>query len=444
MTTTSTDHRAGHPRHHPSGDPSAAGSGPGSADGVASADGEVIGLDEARQLVRSLALSDQPVGTVGLEVEGHTVVRDDVAAAPPFDVLAAVAARHAVLPRGGCTTLEPGGQLEVSSAPHPDVATALDAMEQDTAVVRAALAEEGLGWVLLGADPLRPPRRVNPGERYAAMESWFSAAPETHVPGATMMCSTAALQLNLQAGPSDEWAARVHRAQGLAPLLTALSGSSSFLAGRDTGWHSARQRAWAGLGALRAGPLPERPDPAGAWAERALEAEVVLVPTPGGGLVAADERRSLREWLTAPGSWPPATVADVRRQLTTLFPPVRLRGWLELRCLDVLPPRWWPAVAAAATAWMDEEPLHPVVDAVVARTADRTHAAARDGLADPVLREAATTCLRAVADLVPEPVRETVAELADLAADGRSPGTLVTDELRRRGPAAVLEEMSHA
>ena len=49
-----------------------------------------------------------------------------------------------------------------------------------------------------------------------------------------------------------------------------------------------------------------------------------------------------------------------------------------------------------------------------------------------------------MAHLVPEPVRDTVAELAELAADGRSPGTLVTDELRRRGPAAVLEEMSHA
>ena len=440
MTTTSTDDRADHPWRRPPGDRP-----PGHRPSTGpDPDTAVVGLDDARELVRSLALADQPVGTVGLEVEGHTVVRDDVTAPSPYEVLAEVAARHAVLPRGGRTTLEPGGQLEVSSAPQPDVATALDAMEQDTAVVRAALADEGLGWVLLGADPLRPARRVNPGERYAAMESWFSAASATRGPGATMMCSTAALQVNLQAGPPDEWSARVGRAQGLAPLLTALSGSSSFLAGRDTGWHSARQRAWAGLGELRSGPLPDPVDPAAAWAERALAAEVVLVPTPEGGLAAADDRRSLREWLTAPGHWPPATVADVRRQLTTLFPPVRLRGWLELRCLDVLPARWWPAVAAATTAWMDEDSLHPVVDDAVARTADRSQAAARDGLTDPALRAAATTCLRAVVDLVPEPVRDAVAELATLAADGRSPGTLVTDDLRRRGPAVVLEEMSHA
>ncbi|KRE52846.1 glutamate-cysteine ligase family protein [Phycicoccus sp. Soil748] len=407
-------------------------------------DDAVVSLHEARELVRSLALHDQPVGTVGLEVEGHTVVRRDVTASPPYDVLLEVATRHALLPRGGRVTLEPGGQLEVSSAPHPDLATALDAMEQDTAVVRAALAQQGLGWVLLGADPVRPPRRVNPGERYAAMEAWFSAAAATQGHGATMMCSTAALQVNLQAGSRDQWSARVGRAQGLAPLLTALSGSSTFLEGRDTGWHSARQRAWSGLGELRAGRLPHLADPVEAWAERALEAEVVLVPAAPGGVAAADERRSLRQWITAPRHWPPATAGDVRRQLTTLFPPVRLRGWLELRCLDVLPSRWWPAVAALATVWMDDESLYPVVDEAAARTADRAQAAARSGLADPVLRAAATSCLRESAGAVPEQVRDAVAELADLASDGRSPGTLVTDDLRGRGPAVVMEEMAHA
>ena len=407
-------------------------------------DDVVVGLDEAHDLVRSLALSDRPVGTVGLEVEGHALVRHDVTAPPPYDVLLEVAARHAELPRGGRTTLEPGGQVEVSSAPHPDIATALAAMEEDTAVVRAALAREGLGWVLLGADPLRPPRRVHRGERYTAMERWFAASAGTRRHGATMMCSTAALQVNLEAGPVEQWSSRVRRAQGLAPLLTAVSGSSAFLEGRDTGWHSARQRAWAGLGELRAGPLTEATDPAGSWAARALETEVVLVPTPDGGLAAADERRSLRQWVTDPGGWPPATVADVHRQLTTLFPPVRLRGWLELRCLDVLPHRWWPAVAAVTTAWMDQPSLHATVDRAVDRTATLSAAAARDGLGDPVLRDVAHACLRAAAEVVPAAVQDTVVELAELAAEGRSPGTLVTDDLRRRGPATVMEELSHA
>lgn len=407
-------------------------------------------------MVEALALADLPVGTVGLEVEGHAVVWDDPTALPSFEVLSAVASWLADLPAGGRTTLEPGGQVEVSSAPHPDIDTALVAMAQDTALLREALAQHGLGWALLGSDPLRPPRRVNPAERYAAMERFFSASGDTRDHGATMMCSTAALQLNLQPGRPDQWADRVRRAQRLGPLLTALTGSSAFLAGRDTGWHSARQRAWAGLGELRAGPIDDS-DPARAWAQRALEAPVVLVPVgpDGAGVTAAgptaaagaDSRqpsRTLQEWLVDPGGWPVATAGDVRRQLSTLFPPVRLRGWLELRCLDSLPDRWWPAVAALATAWMDDVTVHPVVDPSIAETADRWHEAASVGLGDTALRRTATTLLGAALPVVPDRVRPAVEELAELAAAGRSPGSLIVDDLRRRGPAVVLEEMSRA
>ncbi|MEP6854600.1 MAG: glutamate-cysteine ligase family protein [Pedococcus sp.] len=402
-----------------------------------------ISLDEARSMVEALALDDLPVGTVGLEVEGHAVVWDDPSARPSFDVLSALAARLEALPCGGRTTLEPGGQVEVSSAPHPDIDSALVAMAQDTAHLRAALAQEGLGWALLGSDPLRPPQRINPAERYEAMERFFAASADTSDHGATMMCSTAALQVNLQPGRPGQWADRVRRAQRLGPLLTALSGTSAYLVGADTGWHSARQRAWTGLGDLRAGPIDDQ-DPSRAWAERALRAPVVLVPTNTAAAQVSQRSRSLQEWLTEPGGWPAPTVGDVRRQLSTLFPPVRLRGWLELRCLDSVPDRWWPALAALTTVWMDSEAIHPVVDEAVAATADRWHEAASDGLANASLRRAGTTCLEAALPLVPERVRPSVEELVELAASGRSPGSLIVDDLRTRGPAVVLEEMSRA
>ncbi|GAB3081013.1 glutamate-cysteine ligase family protein [Pedococcus soli] len=424
MSTTAARHSAS---RHPSGED----------------DSTPIGLEDARALIEGLALADLPVGTVGLEVEGHAVVWDDPTARPSFEVLSAVASRWAQLPAGGRTSLEPGGQVEVSSAPHPDIGTALVAMAQDTAHLRAALAAEGLGWALLGSDPLRPPQRLNPAQRYAAMERFFSASGRTRDHGATMMCSTAALQVNLQPGHPDQWSDRVRRAQRLGPLLTAISGSSAYLAGQDTGWHSARQRAWTGLGRLRAGPIDDR-DPARAWVERALEAPVVLAPPRATGVPDDRPAPSLRAWITDPGDWPAATAADVRRQLTTLFPPVRLRGWLELRCLDSLPDRWWPAVAALTTSWMDVEEIHPVVDRAVAATADRWHEAASDGLGDPALGRAAATCLEAALSVVPEGVRPAVEELTDLAVAGRSPGTLIVDDLRRRGPAVVLEEMSRA
>src|SRR5690349_8086762 len=112
----------------------------------------------------------------------------------------------------------------------------------------------------------RPPSR-----RWSRTPPW--CGPPWRTRGWVGCCSAPT-----RCGPRAQWSARVGRAQGLAPLLTALSGSSAFLAGRDTGWHSARQRAWSGLGELRAGRLPDLADPVEAWAERALDAEVVLVP----------------------------------------------------------------------------------------------------------------------------------------------------------------------
>jgi glutamate--cysteine ligase len=86
--------------------------------------------------------------------------------------------------------------------------------------------------------------------------------------------------------------------------------------------------------------------------------------------------------------------------LTTLFPPVRPRGWLEFRMIDALGDEWWPvAVAVAATLLDDAEAAD-----VAAR--GRAHsrcwiAAARDGLSDPALRTAADACFTAVLEALP-------------------------------------------
>ena len=78
-------------------------------------------------------------------------------------------------------------------------------MAADRTVLRQAFAQQGLGLVLLGADPLRPAQRVNPGARYRAMEQFFTAS-DTGAAGAAMMTSTASVQVNVDAGPRDQWA----------------------------------------------------------------------------------------------------------------------------------------------------------------------------------------------------------------------------------------------
>jgi glutamate--cysteine ligase len=341
-------------------------------------------------------------------------------------------------------SLEPGGQLEVSSACAPSAAAAIAATRADVAAVHAALAEQGLAWVLLGTDPIRPPRRVNPAPRYRAMRDWF-AAPYSGSDGThatTMMCSTAALQVNLDAGRPSHWRRRVDRAQRLAPVLTALTGSSAYLREVDTGWCSSRQRAWSALDPLTAGPLPAVDDPVREWTERALDAPVMLLPSPD-GLRAAPCRRPLREWLSNPAGWPAATAQDVRRHLTTLFPPVRLRGWLELRCMDSVPDAWWPAVLAAVVAWMDEPAIDESVEAALSVSPVALDVAAHLGVGDVRLHELLATLLTLALPHVPPEVAPELVALLELVSAGRTPGSVVAAAMRRRGPAAVVQELVH-
>ena len=404
-----------------------------------------LDLEAAARLITSAALTDHEVGGVGAEIEGHVFDRTDVRRPVDLAVLVALQEEWRCLPGGGRLSVEPGGQLEVSSACTAGAAAAVAATGADVAAVRGWLAERGLAWVLLGADPLRPPARVNPSARYAAMRDWFTGGHARSDPraAATMMCSTAALQVNLDAGRPDQWRSRVGRAQRLGPVLTALTGSSSHLHGADTGWCSARQQAWAGLDPWTSGPLPGVDEPAEEWTARALDAPVMLLEGPD-GLRAAPRRRTLRAWVTDPEDWPVATADDVRRHLTTLFPPVRLRGWLELRCMDSLPDVWWPAVVAAVVAWMDAPELESEVDAVLAGAGTASDTAARLGLGDPELRDRAEALLTLAVPLVPADVRPAVAALLALVRDGHTPGSLLAADMRRRGPAAVLEELVHA
>lgn len=396
----------------------------------------------AFEYVAAAALTPSTIGPVGLELEAHLVdlarpvervgwqrIQDLIAALPP-------------LPGDSAVTVEPGGAIELSGPPLPDVARAVTALRADRAVLGRVLAQRGLGMAALGTDPLRPPGRVNPGSRYAAMEQHF-AALGCGAPGSAMMTSTAALQVNLEAGPESGWQERVALAHRLGPVLVAVSACSPLLAGKETGWRSSRQRVWAHLDQARCGPLLGSGDPAHDWAGYALAAPVMLVHDEG-----SDEARpicdrvSLGSWLD--GSYDlghrPST-SEVDYHLTTLFPPVRLRGFLEIRYLDAAPEPWWPALAAITAILMDD----PVAAAVAAEATETTalledvwNRAARLGLADQQLHRAARTCLAAALDRCPEPLRTDVSALAELVERAECPGDGVLRTARSVGPAAAF------
>jgi glutamate--cysteine ligase len=422
---------------------------------TASGQAEPLSVDAAYERSRQAALVESEIGPVGLEIESHLVDFDSVGETVPWDRVGPMLDVLDAAPRKSKVSLEPGGQLELSGLPEPAIETAIDQLRHDMMGTRLALAELGLGMAYAGADPLRPSRRVNPRPRYQAMEQHF-AATGRGAHGAVMMNSTAAMQLNLQAGPQGKWAERVARAYRLGPTLVAISASSPWLHGRDTGWKSSRQRAWSGLDPRSCGPVPGcvapeaaaagKLDPASAWARYALAAPVSFVRTRGDQALAVRTPVPFERWASGAirlgGRLP--TAADLDVHLTTLFPPVRLRGYLELRYLDMTAPRWWPAIAAVATTLMDDPVAADQTTEATERTAPLWTAAAREGLSNTVLAESARECVAIAAERVPAELGSAVAELAELIDSGCGPGDLLAQRIADIGPRAAFEELAHA
>jgi glutamate--cysteine ligase len=416
---------------------------------------EPLSLDDAYARSHQAALAPSAIGPVGLEIESHLVDLDAVADRVSWDRVDSLPVALGIAAGRCAVTLEPGGQLELSGPPESDIVATVAELRRDGERAREALAELRLGVVHAGADPLRPPRRVNPRPRYRAMEQHY-AATGRGASAEVMMNSTAAMQVNLEAGPSGGWPERVARAHRLGPTLLAISASSPWLGGRDTGWKSARQRAWNGLDARACGPVPgcvaAKPtadaalDPATAWARFALAAPVAFVRIRDDEVAAVGAFVPFEKWASGAvrlgGRGP--TAADLDVHLTTLFPPVRLRGYLELRYLDMTDPRWWPAIAAVATTLMDD----PVAaDRAVEATEPAARLwteAARDGLDDAVLAESARRCLAIAAERVPAELAAAVADLAELVESGRCPGDLLAERIAEIGPQAAFEELTHA
>ena len=206
-------------------------------------DAEITSSAAAAQYIADGCLVDAPLGHVGLEMEAHCFDPVDPYRRPSWDEITEVREQLPALPGGSAVTVEPGGAIELSGPPEDGIVAAIGSMNNDQAVLRKAFADVGLGLVYLGADPLRVPRRVNPGARYVAMEDFFTSS-DSEAAGARMMTSTASIQVNLDAGPRAGWAARVRLAHALGPTMIAIAANSPMLGGEFPGWVSPRPRVW--------------------------------------------------------------------------------------------------------------------------------------------------------------------------------------------------------
>ena len=401
---------------------------------------------EVEALVRGICFKTGPPRTLGVEVEWLVhELRSPQLPVTPERLEAAYAALRTV-PLRSALTVEPGGQLELSSPPATSLMECIGTVSTDLDTARAVLREHDLGLVGIGNDPWHSPRRFLRQPRYDAMEACLDRAGPA---GRAMMCTSASVQVCLDAGYEEPGPLGHGRRWWLAHQLGAVlvaAFANSPLAGREpTGWLSTRQLLWMEIGPDRAGAPPLDGDPRVAWARHVVDAPVMCVRQDGGPW-DVPEGLSFREW-TRSGAPRPPTQEDLDYHLTTLFPPVRPRGHLELRMIDAQPGEdGWIVPLAVTTALFDDPEAAETAYRAVKPLAERARPqpaphnplwldAARSGLADPELREVADVCFAAALEALPRlgattAVTDAVAAYRDrYVARGRCPADDLLDEL---------------
>lgn len=344
--------------------------------------------DSALEYISGICFKTGPPRLLGVELEWllHDAADPDVP--PDAGRVMSAFARAGRLPLDGRLSLEPGGQWELSSRPKPSLAALVEATGADLAAVRRSAAEDGLRLVGNGREPSHPPRRLLDTPRYAAMEEFF----DRYGPyGRVMMCSTASVQVNLDAGTEHDgpegFRFRWRLAHLLQPVLQAAFCRSD------------RSAVWSMLDPSRTRPPRlDSPDPRLAYAHYALDARLMCVRQPDGVPWTAPRDTTFRDWLRDGGARPP-TLEDLDYHLTTLFPPVRAQGHFELRTIDALPGDGWHVPAAVVAGLFHDATAADQAMAVLDdRRPPRETALACFGVADAALsRAGAPTWLRAQA-----------------------------------------------
>lgn len=378
--------------------------------------------EAVRGYVEQICFKTGPPGLVGAELEWLVI-----SPAHPRDPVLVEHLRAALqaagpFPGGSTLTFEPGGQLELSSPPALGPSACWHRLEADVRHLHHALGASGLAITPAAIDPFRSPHRQVDEPRYDAMEIYFDRRGPS---GRIMMCSTAAIQVNLDAGQdAADVARRWQFLHAAGPALVAAFANSPVHAGQVTGWKSTRQAVWQQLDAARTEPPPGW-NPVLAWADYALDAPVMLLRT-SEHRWTADPGFTFGSWVGQPDGGAP-TQADLDYHLSTLFPPVRPRGWFEVRYLDTLPPRWWSVPVAVLSALVDVPGAAETVLTTLEPVAGAWSRAARYALEPPELAAAARACFDAALQALPE--LQTEQQLVDIVEEyadryvsrGRSP-----------------------
>ena len=263
-------------------------------------------------------------------------------------------------------SLEPGGQFELSGAPLKTIHDICSETGQHLMEVKQVADQIGLGFLGVGFDPMwkREDIPVMPKGRYNIMRAYM---PKKGNLGLDMMLRTSTIQANLDFASEADMVMKFRTSLALQPIATALFANSPFTEGKPNGFLSARANVWTDTDPDRTGMIGfvfedgfgyER------YADYALDVPMYFAKRDGiyHDLSGQSFRKFMSEGLDAlPGHR--ATIKDWEDHLTTLFPEVRLKQYLEMRGADGGP---WSRICALPALWAgifyDEASLHAAWD----------------------------------------------------------------------------------
>ena len=253
---------------------------------------------------------------------------------------------------GASVSLEPGGQLELSGAPLEHVHQTCMEVHTHLREVKTVADELGAGFLSLGFRPDTKLKDVPimPKGRYGIMMNYM---PKVGTHGLEMMFRTCTVQTNLDFSSEADMVKKMRVSLALQPIATALFANSPFTDGKPNGYKSFRSRIWLDTDADRTGMLPfvfedgfsfER------YVDYALDVPMYFVYRNGTYLDASG--KSFRDFLDGkldilPGEKP--TEQDFDDHISTIFPEVRLKSFLEMRGADTGP---WTELCALPAFWV--------------------------------------------------------------------------------------------
>ena len=257
------------------------------------------------------------------------------------------------LTKDGCNvTLEPGGQFELSGAPLRSIHDTCDEVHTHLRQVKEITGELGTGMVGIGFRPkwARADIPWMPKARYDIMREWM---PKKGSLGLDMMLRTCTIQVNLDFSSEADMVKKFRVGLALQPVATALFANSPFTEGKPNGFLSYRSHIWTDTDPDRCGIMPfvfedgmgfER------YVDHVLDVPMYFVYRDGAYLDASGQ--SFRDFMKGelpalPGEIP--TTSDWADHMSTLFPEVRVKRFLEMRGADSGP---WDSICGLPALWV--------------------------------------------------------------------------------------------